>query len=345
MRRGLRPHASSAVHPPRSGRLAIVDYTEVRAAFFQPRAESAPVEGTSGWRSAGRRLRDAIEPIATICWWAEPAYDAYAAHGLDFLQGYVYSRGCVLGEAEGDVVAAAFGVFEPGLNKDTWSAARSLCSLAGIRAARVDGSVAALREVLGDTDVEHVGHALRDALCSADPTGRALFAGAAGLPWPDDLFGQLWHACVLLREYRGDGHVATCVATGLSGLEANLLTVLQVGWPERSYTGSRGWSPETMDLATALLGARGLVAGGACGANKDMARASGERSEGLACAWQAVGMAFIGNSVSSSRRPEPRTSPSRMCSKRSRRWPSRRTRPLRNFGTKSHDKPGAAVPR
>ena len=75
-----------------------MDYAEVREAFFQLRDTSAPEPGTSGWQSPTRRLRDAIEPIATICYWSEPAYDAYAALGLDFLQGYVWSRGCVLGE-------------------------------------------------------------------------------------------------------------------------------------------------------------------------------------------------------------------------------------------------------
>ena len=89
-----------------------MDYAEVREAFFQLRDAGAPEPGTSGWQSPARRLRDAIEPIATICYWSEPAYDAYAALGLDFLQGYVWSRGCVLGEPDGGVVAAAFGFFE-----------------------------------------------------------------------------------------------------------------------------------------------------------------------------------------------------------------------------------------
>jgi len=83
-----------------------MDYAEVREAFFQLRDTAAPEPGTSVWQSPARRLRDAIEPIATICYWSEPAYDAYATLGLDFLQGYVWSRGCVLGEPDGGVVAA-----------------------------------------------------------------------------------------------------------------------------------------------------------------------------------------------------------------------------------------------
>jgi Helix-turn-helix family len=242
-----------------------MDYAEVRQAFFQLRDTSAPEPGTSGWQSPTRRLRDAIEPIATICYWSEPAYDAYAALGLDFLQGYVWSRGCVLGEPDGSVVAAAFGVFEPGLIGQLYDAARAAAGLADIRAARETGAVTALRTVLGDTvlggpeQVADVTGALRRAAEAMDTAGRPLFAGLAGMPWPADELGRLWHACAMLRELRGDSHLAACMAAGLTGLQANILTELQVGWPLHSYTATRGWPPEAMNLATISLRERGLI--------------------------------------------------------------------------------------
>ena len=192
-----------------------MDYAEVRQAFFQLRDTSAPEPGTSGWQSPTRRLRDAIEPIATICYWSEPAYDAYAALGLDFLQGYVWSRGCVLGEPDGSVVAAAFGVFEPGLIGQLYDAARAAAGLADIRAARETGAVTALRTVLGAPEqVAEVTGALRRAAEAMDTAGRPLFAGLAGMPWPADELGRLWHACAMLRELRGDSHLAACMAAG-----------------------------------------------------------------------------------------------------------------------------------
>ena len=79
-----------------------MDYAEARAAFFQPRAVDAPPPRVGHWADTpARRLRDAIEPIATICFWSEPAYKAYEHRGLDFLQGYVWGRTCVLGEPDG----------------------------------------------------------------------------------------------------------------------------------------------------------------------------------------------------------------------------------------------------
>lgn len=240
-----------------------MDYAEARDAFFQPRDADAAPAGTSGWQSQARRLRDAIEPIATICYWSEPAYDAYAACGLDFLQGYVWSRGCVLGEPDGAVVAAAFGVFEPGLIAQLYDAARASCGLAGIRAAREAGVIAALRNALGTPErAADVAGQLRRAAQAADMAGRPLFAGLTGLPWPDDELAQLWQACAMLRELRGDSHLAACLAAGLTGLEANLLTELQVGWAPQSYTATRGWPPDAMDRATASLRARGLTGDG-----------------------------------------------------------------------------------
>jgi hypothetical protein len=241
-----------------------MDYTEAKAAFFQPRASEAPPPGTAVIGTPGRVLRDAIEPIATICFWAEPAYERYAANGLDFLGGYIWGRSSVLGEPEGTVVASAFGVFEPGLVVSLYDAARAACGLAHVRVAKEAGAVESLRQVLGDPDgLEEVVARLRVVVAAADPYGRAMHAGLAALPWPADPLGQLWHACSILREHRGDGHLAACVTAGLNGLQANLLTELLVGWEPFAYTASRGWSPEAMQAGMASLEARGLVVGGA----------------------------------------------------------------------------------
>ncbi|MFY0405986.1 SCO6745 family protein [Solicola sp. PLA-1-18] len=237
-----------------------MDYAEARTAFFADRTgETRSLD----WTTPARSLRDAIEPLATICFWSEPAYDAYAGLGLDFLQGYVYGRGSVLGEAEPQVVAAAFGVFEPGLVVEVFTSGLEAVGVAEMRAAKERGSIEALRECIGEPDdLADVVAVLRRATDAASPTGRALHAGLTSLPWPDDLVGQLWHACSILREHRGDGHLAALVAAGLDGVQANQLTELWVGWEPLAYTGSRAWSPEAMEAGITALEARGLVADG-----------------------------------------------------------------------------------
>jgi hypothetical protein len=241
-----------------------MDYSEARAVFFQPRPLEAAAPGSSAWRSPARQLRDAIEPIATIYVWSELAYQEYARLGLEFLNGYVWSRSSVLGEPEPTVAASAFGVFEPGLIATLYESGRKTCGLAEIRAAKETGAVASLRRVLGEPDgLAEAVDLLRRGAAAADPTGRALHAGLTALPWPADPLGQLWHACSILREHRGDSHLALCVAAGLDGLAANLLTELVVGWDPFAYTATRGWSPEAMQTGLKLLEARGLVAGAA----------------------------------------------------------------------------------
>lgn len=237
-----------------------MDYSEARAAFFQPRPGA---EEQTGWDSPARRLRDAVEPIATVSFWAEPAYDAYSALGLDFLTGYVWSRSSVLGEAEPGVVAAAFGVFEPGAVAGLLAAAREACSLQQVRGAREAAAVTALRETIGAEPeaLETTATALREAALCADVAGRPLYAGTKDQPVPTDPHAALWHAATLLRECRGDSHLGACVAAGLTGLEANLLTELWVGYPPLSYAGSRAWSAEAMAAAQESLRTRGLLEG------------------------------------------------------------------------------------
>lgn len=237
-----------------------MDYTQAREAFFSPR--SGPARAFD-WSTPARRLRDAVEPLATICFWSEPAYDAYAARGLDFLTGYVWGRGSALGDAEPSVVAAAFGVFDPGAVDGLLRAGREAASLAEVRTAMAEGVGAAYQAVFGDRVgvemLEETSARLRAAVEGLPVTGRPFFAGLVARPTPDDPWVALWHACALVREHRGDAHLAAVVAAGLDGLEANLLTERWVGWEPLSYTGSRAWTPEAMAAATERLMARGLV--------------------------------------------------------------------------------------
>ena len=54
-----------------------------------------------------------------------------------------------------------------------------------------------------------------------DVAGRPLFAAHMQLPWPDEPHLVLWHAATLLREHRGDGHVAALLTAGLDGCVAS----------------------------------------------------------------------------------------------------------------------------
>lgn len=239
-----------------------MDYAQARTVFLSPPPLGQPAPRLPD--TPGRRLRDAAEPIATIYIWGRPVNERLAALGLNFLTGYVWSRTAPMGEPTGPVVAAAFGVFEPGLIGTLYEEARRTASREQVLAAREEGSVQSLRELLPDADVEEAVGALRRAtdVAASDVAGRPLFAGLVSLPWPADPLGRLWHATNLLREYRGDVHVAANVAAGLTGLQMNLMTEYWVGWAPTAYASTRGWAPEVMAAADAALAERGLVADG-----------------------------------------------------------------------------------
>jgi hypothetical protein len=89
--------------------------------------------------------------------------------------------------------------------------------------------------------------------------GRPLFSGRRADGRPADAVHCLWWACGLVREHRGDSHVAAAAAAGLNPVEANILTELWIGMPLLSYTGTRGWAPEVMQGAVEGLERRGWL--------------------------------------------------------------------------------------
>lgn len=241
----------------------VMDYAEALDAFFRSPPEGTPPPRTQADRTPARRLRDAIEPLAMVSVWSAEAQARYADLGLDFLSGYVFSRAAPLGVAPVELVVASFGVFSPGVVGSAYETGLASCSHAEVLAARVAGTVEAFHRLLGPPppEVEQVVAALRRGLERAEPTARPLFAGQSALDWPGDAWGRLWHATTLLREYRGDGHLAACVAAGLDPVAMNLLTELHVGITDRSYTATRGWSEAEIDGAVERLARRGVVDG------------------------------------------------------------------------------------
>src|SRR3546814_12751112 len=80
----------------------------------------------------------------------------------------------------------------------------------------------ALGELASGPDLEEAAALARTAAehGALHLSGKALFAGHAALPWPDDPLLVLWHAQSLLRELHGDVHVAPLCAKGIDGCQA-----------------------------------------------------------------------------------------------------------------------------
>lgn len=235
-------------------------YDEAVDAFFVPTPDGT-VPAPTRDASVARRLRDAIEPIAMHPVWSRHNNEAMAGLGLDFFSGYAWGRAAALGEPAPAVVVSSFAVFEPELIAGVYNAGRAACSRDQVLSTRFEATTASLAGVLEGIEVADAAGRLRDAASDLDRSGRPLYAGLAEIPMSDDPVETLWRSAEMIREHRGDSHIAACVAEGLDPIAMSVLTELWVGFPLGEYSGSRGWAPEAIEACAARLRSDGLLDG------------------------------------------------------------------------------------
>ncbi len=239
-----------------------MDYETAGQVFFQPAPAGAPTPYPVAHAGPARRLRDACEPLAIHAAWSRRTNERLAAHGLNFLTAYVWGRAACMGDVPATLVVAAFAAFEPGLITATYEEARSHMGREEMLAIRDTATIESLQAILGDEDVTDAVQILRRGLTAVDGTGRALFSGLQSRPWPTSPIGQLWRACDMVREHRGDSHIAAYITAGLGPVAMNILTELYVGMPLGSFVATRGWSPEAISATIEQLQKKELIAEG-----------------------------------------------------------------------------------
>ncbi|GFG49019.1 hypothetical protein CQY20_30290 [Mycolicibacterium agri] len=216
--------------------------------------------------SAGQLSR-ALDKLHSTVYFAPEAKEKFTQLGLtDQRMQYFASRAAPMGAVTANVVAATFYNFNPDLVARAIPAAWEIASPAEVTRVRYEVVDAVVSRILGEErirsgDFAHAVAVVRrtaEAIPNAD--GRPLYAGHAELDWPDTPYAQLWHAITLLREYRGDGHVAALVTHGLSGIEA-LVTHVATGTGFTPEFGRllRGWSEQQWDETVDALRSRGLL--------------------------------------------------------------------------------------
>ena len=159
-------------------------------------------------------------------------------------------------------MVATFGVFEPAMLTAVYEGAVAVASRDDVLAARAEGAAEALEPFVSDDDAASLADPLLAALDAVDGMGRPLFSALRSLPRPDSAQGRLWRAAELVREHRGDGHLAAVVASGIGMLEINVLTELWLGFGVGEYSATRGLGGDVLTATVAGLEERGLVADG-----------------------------------------------------------------------------------
>ncbi|GAA2417900.1 hypothetical protein GCM10010420_55330 [Streptomyces glaucosporus] len=209
-----------------------------------------------------RALWALIEPVHAVTYFAPQARSAFEAAGLrGFWRGYFAGRAAPLGAVGPGPVTAAFFGFAPAMVAravpDVWTRAAP----GRVLRARQDGAEAALARLLAGHEplVEEAAALLTPVAGELDCAGRVLAAANQDLPPPRSAAGRLWHAATVLREHRGDGHVAAWVAAGLDGCETLVLRS-GIDLPRTALQPNRGWSDHQWQAARDRLVARGRLA-------------------------------------------------------------------------------------
>jgi hypothetical protein len=236
-----------------------MDYDDIAAHFLIPSADTPPTPVLPS--SHARILRDALEPIATIGWWARAASEEWTKLGHGFFDGYVWGRAAALGaDVAPTVVVSAFGVFSPALLVPVYEQGRSVSSRDAVLAAREAGAIRGLTAAtngVAPADIKLVGDRLMSVLSSIEPGPRHIFGALQSVSTSADPYARVWRGAELYREHRGDSHLAACVTADLDMAEMNVLTEVWLGYPVGEYSGSRGFAPEQLQAAAARLQSRG----------------------------------------------------------------------------------------
>lgn len=231
-----------------------------------------------------RRLHRLVEPIHLVTYFSEEPTGELLTLGLrNYWDGYFAGRAAPLGRVPAEVVHAAFYNFADGEVARhiprVWEATTPEAALA----ARERGSAAALRRILGDlAGTPGLGRAADLAITAATsaPTeGRVLYAALRALPVPEEPVARLWHAATLLREHRGDGHIAALVSEGIGGTEAHVLHALAENIPAAKFGRIHHLPEGRLDGVVDGLRSRGLI--DASGWLSDTGRQTKDRIESV----------------------------------------------------------------
>ncbi|MFI6737295.1 hypothetical protein ACIBI9_30595 [Nonomuraea sp. NPDC050451] len=212
-----------------------------------------------------RRMWHQLEPIHAVLYFSPQAFEEAAALGYDVESrwpSYFAYRTAPLGRAGSRLATAAYYSFSPRTIAEHVPAAWEVASPEQVLEARMTAVDRTYRDLLGDKvtagEAAEAAELARRAAESVSVAGRPFAAANLDLPWPDEPHLVLWQAATVLREHRGDGHLAALQAAELDGCEA-LVSFAAIGAAPVANFAGRGWSEQEWDAARERLAARGLV--------------------------------------------------------------------------------------
>ncbi|MFJ4713399.1 hypothetical protein [Streptomyces sp. NPDC088785] len=215
---------------------------------------------------AARRCHNVLNPLHSTHYFSPDLARELAAVGVADRDGaYFAARSAAMGAVGAGTVTAAFYNFKHDLVARHVPAVWRTASPAQVLAARARAVDTTLRRLIGEETLAspEMAEAAALALRAAEAGtrhARPLYAAHADLPVPDEPHMAYWHAATLLREHRGDGHLAALLGAGLDPVEALVSHVATgKGMAPKFLLATRGWSRAEYDAAAGRLRARGLL--------------------------------------------------------------------------------------
>lgn len=208
------------------------------------------------------RLGGVLNAVHGFIYFAPEATAAYDALGLEAGQHYFASRAAPLGPASAEIVSATFFNFNPEFVATAIPAAWSAADPDVIQTARMRAAAEVIERCcpdLDDSDVEEASEIARAMLLGIGYEGKPLAAANRAVPEPSDALTRLWQRVTVLREWRGDVHVAVLVAAPVTAVQALILHAATDKVPKAALVATRRWPDEAWSGGVASLIARGLV--------------------------------------------------------------------------------------
>ena len=216
-------------------------------------------------RKLVRRMWHHLEPIHAPLYFSPQAAEEATALGYETTTrwpSYFAYRTAPLGAAGPHLASAVYYSFSPAMVAEhvpaIWDTATPAQVLRARRSAMDRTYRALLGDRIGSPELAEAAELARRAAEGAEVAGRPFAAANLDLPWPAEPHLALWHAATVLREHRGDGHLAALQAAGLDACES-LVSFAAVGAAPAANFEGRGWSAGEWAAARDRLASRGLL--------------------------------------------------------------------------------------
>ena len=214
--------------------------------------------------SAVHDVHMAINLVHRLVYFVPEAAEEYAALGVTGAGGYFGSRSAPMGAVPDEVIIATFYNFSPLAVRSAMPGVWAAASPESLQAARFRVVARALERVGVDLTADQIAEArglIDPVVAGLDVAGKPLAAANASVTLPDDPLVALWQQLTVVREWRGDVHIALLVTNEIGPCECLVLQVGTGRFPMRIAQVTRRWDEGQWAASIDSLGALGWVNG------------------------------------------------------------------------------------